>query len=184
MAEEKFAFESDEVSVSFVLNSGLGDAIIAKKVFEAIIELAPNCLVDIFCTTEALRTCAKAFYSFVKNFNRLLNQEEYSANLQRYDLSIIVFGFGFINLQGVNVPRLQAMAPKLFEAVVKIDEYNRNYIHRLAAMPLSITLRDSITAQILGKIVIIFCRVVAHYLLATMKLQFIFPPNSKRNSTT
>lgn len=39
MAEEKFAFESEEVSIAFTAFSGLGDIIIARKVFDALIEL-------------------------------------------------------------------------------------------------------------------------------------------------
>ena len=49
MAEEKFAFETGEVAVAFrTMSSALGDAIISKKVFNAIVALVPNCKVDIF----------------------------------------------------------------------------------------------------------------------------------------
>ena len=48
MEEKKFAFESEEVSIVFYSIAGLGDAVIARKAFEAIIELVPNCVADFF----------------------------------------------------------------------------------------------------------------------------------------
>ncbi len=66
MAEKKFAFESGEVSVAFTLDSGLGEAIIARKVFDAIIELAPNCRVDIFTSAKIAGTSRKLFTAAAK----------------------------------------------------------------------------------------------------------------------
>ena len=69
MAEEKFAFESEKVSIAFSLTSGLGDCVIIKKVLEALIELAPDCVVDIFYVSAAHKTFAEAFYRDIKNLN-------------------------------------------------------------------------------------------------------------------
>ena len=46
--QEKFAFESGRISIAFSFYRGLGDAVVSRKVFNAIVELAPDCLIDIF----------------------------------------------------------------------------------------------------------------------------------------
>lgn len=48
MSKKKFAFEYGEVSIAFIVDSGLGDAVITKKIFTTLVELAPDCRVDIF----------------------------------------------------------------------------------------------------------------------------------------
>ena len=73
MIEKNLAFESGAVSIAFIVDSGLGDAVITKKIFSALVELAPDCLVDIFCLSEGRKAFAKAFYSDSKNLNIILN---------------------------------------------------------------------------------------------------------------
>ena len=152
MARKKFAFEYEEVSIAFVVDSGLGDAVIAKKIFSALIELAPDSRVDFFCLSEGRQAFAKAFYSDNKNFNLVRDLRElYEKYVKRYDLSIRPAGYNFISLYNVNVPKLNALAPKLLEALAKIDEYNKNFTNKALAYPLSIPLRYTMAAQVLNK---------------------------------
>lgn len=151
MAEKKFAFESEEVSIAFYSVAGLGDAVIARKVFDAIIELAPTCVIDFLCVSEAHKHFAKAFYGDSKNLNRLLNREEYAANIRKYDLALYVGGCHVILFEWANVQRLQAMAPKLWDSLVKIDIYNRQRVNSFGDWRLSIALRNMISARILHK---------------------------------
>lgn len=87
MPDKKFAFESEKISVAFYSVSGLGDALIARKVLTALIELAPDCVVDFFCVTEAHKNFASAFYGDLKNLNRVLSyQKFYRQTLAKYDV--------------------------------------------------------------------------------------------------
>ena len=151
MAEKKFAFESDNVSIAFYSIAGLGDCLIARKVFDAIVELEPNCVIDYCCTTEAHWEFAKAFYGDSKNLNRLMSMQEYRDNQRNYDLALYVGGCHAIFFEWVNTNRLQAMSPKFLQSLVKIDEYNKKYILGLGNWKLTVALRNMIAARILGK---------------------------------
>ncbi len=151
MAEKKFAFESGEVSVAFTLDSGLGDAIIARKVFDAIIELAPNCRVDIFYVGENRRNFAHAFYGGSKNLNLIVPRNEHYKNLvQRYDLAFYVAGSWAVILEHANGQRLQTLAPLLLQAVMKIAEYNKANIQNIGA-PGAVSLRNFAMSRVLNK---------------------------------
>ena len=130
MAEEKFAFESEEISIAFTILPGLGDCVTSKKVFDAMIELVPDCRIDIFCENDNHIACAKAFYGMSKNLNKiLLATGFYNEHYQKYDLATFISGANFIGFHHVNVPRLSAMSPKLLESLSKINEYNQQNIN-------------------------------------------------------
>ena len=152
MAEEKFAFESEKVSIAFSLTSGLGDCVIIKKVLEALIELEPDCVVDIFYVSAAHKTFAEAFYRDIKNLNCILSLEEfYKENFQRYDLALWVAGSHSIILDSVNVQSLKAKAHNLFLSLIKIDTYNKKYVYDLEPGGTGVALRNMLAAQILNK---------------------------------
>ena len=152
MAEEKFAFEFEKVSIAFSLTSGLGDCVIVKKVLEALIELAPDCVVDIFYVSAAHKIFAKAFYSDIKNLNRVLSVEEfYKENFQKYDLALWVAGSHSIILDSVNVQKLKAKASTLLLSLIKIDTYNKKYVYDLEPGGTGVALRNMIAAQIMDK---------------------------------
>lgn len=151
MQDKKFAFESDEVSIAFGTLAGLGDAVIARKVFDALIELAPNCRIDFNRVTDAHETYATAFYGDSKNFNRLITEKEYKDNLNKYDLALYVGGCHAIFFNSLNFQRLQDMAPNLLESLARIENYNQEHVYRLGFWRLSVALRNMTSAQILGK---------------------------------
>ncbi|MBE8950370.1 MAG: hypothetical protein SR3Q1_07200 [Quinella sp. 3Q1] len=148
---EKFAFEYGKVSIIFSSTFGLGDAVIARKVFEAIIELVPDCVVDFFYETEAHKKYAEAFYSDIKNLNRLLNRQEYDENLKKYDLALCVAGNHAIFFEHANAERLHALAPELCLCLDKIEAYNRENVYGLEPWKAALALRNMISAQILNK---------------------------------
>ena len=152
MAEEKFAFESEKVSIAFSLTSGLCDCVMIKKVLEALIELAPDCVVDIFYVSAAHKTFAEAFYRDIKNLNCILSLEEfYKENFQRYDLALWVARSHSIILDSVNVQSLRAKAPTLLLSLIKIDTYNKKYVYDLEPGGTGVALRNMLAAQILNK---------------------------------
>ena len=152
MAEEKFAFESEEVSIAFSLTSGLGDCVIIKKVLEAVIELVPDCVVDIFYVSEAHKIFAETFYSDLKNLNCIWSLDEfYRENFQRYDLALWVAGSHSIILDSVKVQSLKTKAPNLLLSLIKIDTYNKKYVYDLEPGGTGVALRNMLAAQILNK---------------------------------
>lgn len=151
MAEKKFAFESEEVSIAFPLIAGLGDTVIAKKVFDAIIELEPKCLVDIFGITENHKNFAAAFFGQSKNLNLTLSyKEHYPNNFRKYDLALYLFGSRAVILEHVNFERLQIMSPALAECVSKIKNYNQKNFYDVGS-PNAVSLRNTTAARILEK---------------------------------
>ena len=151
MEEKKFAFESGKVSVAFMLGTGLGDIILAKKVFEAIVELAPDCVVDILCINESRRAFALAFYGQSKNCNLMLVYKGGLADyIQMYDLAVKVRGSCAVVVEWGNAQRLQALAPKLLESAVKINEYNKSNFYEVGS-PQAVALRNMMMSHVLHK---------------------------------
>ena len=151
MAEKTFAFESGKVSIAFPLIGGLGDNVIAKKIFDALIELAPNCAIDIFCINEGVKIMSSAFFGQSKNLNRILDFNSlYKENLNRYDLALCLFGTRGILLERVNPQSLQKKSPELFRSVLAMEEYNKHNLHGIGS-PNAVSLRNSDASRILGK---------------------------------
>lgn len=151
MEEKKFAFESEKVSVAFPLINSLGDNVIAKKFFDAIIELAPDCLIDIFCLTENHARIAVAFFGQSKNLNLILKYYNlYQESLNHYDLALRLCGSCFFALDGVNAQNLQRKSPALFESVIKINEYNKRNVSGIGSGN-AISLRNTSASKILGR---------------------------------
>ena len=151
MAEKNFAFESEEVSIAFYSLAGMGDVVIARKVLEALVELAPDCLVDVVCATEGHTAYTKAFYGDIKNLNRLIIIPEYVEHEKKYDLALGVGGCHATLVKFANIKRLEALAPALAQSVLKIIEYNNKNFVSEDTWRTYIALRNMISAKILGK---------------------------------
>ena len=145
MAEQKFAFESGEVSVAFTsISNGLGDVLIAKSAFNALVEMVPNCKIDIYFIKDKSKNYIEAFYGGSKNLNRVLSSRDfYDANVQKYDVALKVWHSVFI--ESANVDRLQAAAPDLLESLYGISQYNKLTTDKYATV-----LRNITRAHILG----------------------------------
>lgn len=150
---EKFAFEAGEVSIAFDIMCGaLGDTLISKSVFDALIKLAPNCKIDIFSTERAKRDSfndyVKAFYGDSKNLNLISDDKSfYTENAKKYDLAVSVWHMVLIN--AVNEESLKRKAAELFESVQKIKAYNRNGFDRMKNIS-AMVLFNVTRAHILG----------------------------------
>ena len=157
MADKKFAFESEKITIAFSIYNGMGDAIIEKKVLGAVITLAPDCLVDVFCLKKKHELFAKAFYSDFENLNLIASLEGldwgefYKKVLPKYDFAFSVGGSHVIILDYVNSKRLQTMSPKLFDAIVKINEYNKPNFYEVGSWGTSVAFRNMMMARILNK---------------------------------
>lgn len=151
MDGRKFAFEYGGVSIVFYSIFGLGDAIVARKVLEALVELAPDCLVDVVCATEGHTAYTKAFYGDIKNLNRLIVIPEYFEHEKKYDLALGVGGCHATLVKFANIKRLEALAPALAQSVLKIIEYNDKNFVTEESWRTYIALRNMISAKILGK---------------------------------
>ena len=143
MAEKFFAFEVSKVSIAFGLRYGLGDSVVARKVFDALTEIEPDCKADIFYLEERHRIFAEAFFSDSKNLNRILSREKfYEQNVGRYDLSVWVVGTHCIIFDGANVEHMKIFAPKLLQTALAIQEYNRKNILNQGSLGMSVPLRN------------------------------------------
>ena len=124
-----FAYELDGISVAFMCPPALGDSIIAKKIFEAIVRVEKNCHIDIFYNGDNSKSYIEAFYSGSKNLNGILSASEIdNKNFQKYDL-VLNTGAHAIIINFANLERLQKFSPELFQSVLKIDAYNKKYIY-------------------------------------------------------
>ncbi len=123
----KPAYEFDGISIIFIVSGALGDAIISKKVFQAIIDVEKNCKIDLLCLNEPSLIHAKNFYVDSKNFNRIIDEKFYKENFSKYDLVLNVIYA--IHIMYANSERIRQLSPALFQSLVRIDIYNRKYIY-------------------------------------------------------
>ena len=152
MTEQKFAFETGKVSIAFILRYGLGDCIIAKKVFDALTEIEPDCAIDIFYKEERHRAFAATFYSDSRNLNIILSQKDFYKKLvENYDLSLNVAGGHFTRVEYMNSRNLKEKSPALLGTVNKINKYNEQNFGKVLNSMRFIALRNMLAAQILHK---------------------------------
>lgn len=121
---DKKAYELDGVSIGFVGKSPLGDAVIYKKVFEALATLEPNCHIDILCADEKARANAYAFYLGEKNLNNIVDLD--NDEISKYDLAVLMESSVVVPIQA-NLERLQSLSPALCAGVLKLHAYNQKY---------------------------------------------------------
>ena len=151
MSEKIFAFESGKVSIAFPVFSALGDCVIMKKILSALVELSPDCLIDTFYSDENHKNFIKAFYSDVANLNLIVPINEHYQNVVRnYDLLINVIGTYGVFFNCFNPQKLQNMAPSLFQAVKKIDEYNKINVQNFGSLR-AVALRNFAMSKVLNK---------------------------------
>lgn len=118
----------EKIKVAFTIPSALGDAIIAKKVFEAIINIENNCKFDLFCVDEKSSVYATAFYIESSHVDKIfLIDENFSQKIKNYDLALSVHHSITINFANTN--RLQTLSQKLLESINNVTFYNRKYIY-------------------------------------------------------
>ncbi len=151
MADKKFAFESGKISIAFGLGYGLGDSVVAKKIFDLLIEIEPSCVVDIFCKEPRHLDFAKAFFGFSKNLNRILNHEKfYEQNVAKYALAVWVVGTHCIMFDGANIEQLKK-SPALLNMALQVQEYNDRMVKDFKPLGFSVPLRNVCISRILHK---------------------------------
>lgn len=148
----KFAFETGKVSIAFGLRYGLGDSVVAKKVFDALIEIEPDCRVDIFYLEDQHRDFAEAFYGGNENLNRVLSHEKfYERHVVKYDLAVWVVGTHCVVFDGANVERLQKAAPNLLRTVLQVQTYNEQNVLPFKPLGFAVPLRNVCMSRILHR---------------------------------
>lgn len=124
----KPAYELDGISIVFVVSDALGDSIMKKKVFEAIIDVEKNCKIDLLCTNESSLVHAKILYADSKNFNRIIDETFFHENFRHYDLVLNVIYA--VHILYANDERIRQLSPALFQSLMRIALYNRKYINK------------------------------------------------------
>ena len=126
MTQEKYAFESGEVSIAMFLgSSGFGDFLVSKKIFNAFVELEPRCSIDIF-TGGWRKIAARGIFEDSKNLNLILDRDLLVRELeQKYDMVLKPQGTFIFTAGSANKERLKAKSPVLFDSFEKVNEYNR-----------------------------------------------------------
>ena len=152
MNEKKFAFETGKISIAFCLQYGLGDSLVAKKVFDALAAIEPDCATDIFYKEKRHRIFAEAFYGDSKNLNRILSYEKfYERLLAEYDLAVAVIGTHCVVFEGANSARLKSATPKLWQTALLIEEYNKANVFGIEPLGTSVSLRNVAISRIIHK---------------------------------
>ena len=121
------AFERSDVPIALIFRtgSGLGDAVIARKLMEALLTLAPRAIVDIFVEDDLQKEYAEVFYAGVPGFGTVQPFEAYMNHRKRYILSIN--RNRFVDIDYWNEEKMCSHCPELFVAMQKVKNNNKLY---------------------------------------------------------
>ena len=151
MAGKNFAHESDKFSVALSLIGGMGDCLISKKILEAVIELAPRCLFDIYYYSDHHKDYAQAFFGQIKNLNCMFDYKTFhDANVKKYDLALYLSGTRVTVIEAVNQKKISETLPELFKSLIALSQFKKRNFHDVGSSELA-SLRNSTLARILGK---------------------------------
>lgn len=120
-----YAFDEAPVSIALKYGPGLGDAIIKKKLFMAIAEIAPMAKIDIYAPKASL--VIPAIYRDMPNFHRAIDDGGalYVDNHEKYGLSMSIFYM--VQMDHVKYEILKEHCPLLAAMAKKIEEANAAY---------------------------------------------------------
>jgi ADP-heptose:LPS heptosyltransferase len=123
-----FAFKKKEFSIALRYGPSLGDNIMRKKVFEEIIRLVPECLIDIY--SAASSKDLQAIYGKCPNINHFIDDGGgiYEESKKNYALAMSVFLF--IQVDNFDYDKVSiynlVFAEKMKLLQKKCDEYKMN----------------------------------------------------------
>jgi ADP-heptose:LPS heptosyltransferase len=121
----KFSYLQDSISVALKYGPGLGDAIIKKKFFTELINMEPNCSVDIY--SPGAGWAIKAIYSDQQNLNEIIDDGGalYREQQKKYDVAITV---DFIlKIDGLKTERLKQLSSTFAEKMIALQMNIRKY---------------------------------------------------------
>ncbi len=118
----------NRLTVGFHPTGGLGDYIIELAVYQEIVRLAPDCVIDVIAMNEDF---AVHVYNDQKNIGEIIAGEPSDDLISKYDVFLeIRFE---IKLSKVNFERVARFSRPLFEALHKLYDYNVHYYLGLRA---------------------------------------------------
>lgn len=122
---DTLAYEKSNVSVALKYGPGLGDAIIKKKLFIELANLAPDAKFDIYAPNG--NKYISSIYSDQPNFNLVIDDGGalFAQHHEKYGFSISIFYM--IQVNHVKYDLLNKYSPALADAAHKIEAANENY---------------------------------------------------------
>lgn len=131
------AFQKNKLSIGLFFLSAMGGLFFIKRFLMALIDLAPECCIDIYSTSQV--NAINSFYSDIKNINSVIYNvgTRYPRYKNQYDLSMQVNSAGYIVLDYFNQKRIEALNPRLADVIVRlqqklVEESYRDDIPRIA----------------------------------------------------
>jgi len=123
--QQHFAFEEPGLAIALKYGPGLGDAIIKKKLFKAIAELAPTAKIDIYAPNAS--KIIPLIYRDEPNFHAAIDDggAVYVDNHEKYGLSMSIFYM--VQMDHVKYAVLSENSPALADAARKIEAANEVY---------------------------------------------------------
>ena len=121
------SFERSEIPIALIFRtgSGLGDAVIALKLLEALLILAPNALVDIFVQDALQKEYAEVFYTGAPGLGSIQPMEAYFFYRESYVLSIK--RDRIVDIDYLDEEALRFRCPALLDAMLKVQADNKLY---------------------------------------------------------
>ena len=119
---EKIVSEADQVTIGFRTSGGMGDYIMQLKVYQAIIKLAPDCVMDVIAERPLI---AEHIYYGQENLRNIIEGFNEQTMKEKYDL-FIEMGFE-IEIGKYDADKIEKLAPALKRSIDRLVRYNSAY---------------------------------------------------------
>ena len=135
-----------ELLIAFIFDHGygIGDTIIMRSAYDAILSLAPTAKVDFFCADSIGRECVEVFYGNSSNLNRIYKEREFNRLINEY--AVVIRGARWLKIAKLDEFLLKLKTPKLLSALKKVQEFNKLYFREWN----NVVLRNVTLSHILG----------------------------------
>lgn len=122
---KQFAFQLQDNAISMRYGAALGDCIIAKRFFEAVVSLAPDCLVDIYTPYGSVNI--NAVYRGTNGFCQTIDDAGvlYKSNATKYMLSISLTNL--VEVDAYDKEKCYCVSPMFLAFVENMIECIKSY---------------------------------------------------------
>lgn len=124
----ELAFSKKQPAFVFYIMGGIGDFVFIKRFVVEIIRLAPDCLIDIYCSKQS--EILRILYEDLENINLIRDNlgTRYDAYKEEYALALFISGAGFLQVDAFSPQKFRSQDANFVDMIKmlkrKIEEEN------------------------------------------------------------
>lgn len=116
------AYERSRMSIAILVSGGIGDMVIHKRLIAEIVKMAPECLIDIYCS--GLEDFLKYLYTYCKNINEIILDlgTRYMEHCNEYGIGLELASTRYIHITELKKNCFIEEYPDFMKSIEKLYE--------------------------------------------------------------